>query len=116
MATKNEYYSEKLYKKYFDVKSTPVRGTRAIVKEDAVKEAKRYFGFFALLSNDKMDSMTALALYRNKDLVEKACVRQPQGAAQLPQDVGLLRAEPQWQAVCRIRRVDIPVLFEQADA
>ena len=72
MATKNEYYSEKLYKKYFDVKSTPVRGTRAIVKEDAVKEAKRYFGFFALLSNDKMDSMTALALYRNKDLVEKA--------------------------------------------
>ena len=79
MGLKNELISgkrvpehEKLYKKYFDVKSTPVRGTRATVKEDAVKEAKRYFGFFALLSNEKMNSITALALYRNKDLVEKA--------------------------------------------
>jgi hypothetical protein len=79
MALKNEIISgkrvpehAKLYKKYFDVKSTPVRGNSATVKEDAVKEAKRYFGFFALLSNEKMNSMTALALYRNKDLVEKA--------------------------------------------
>ena len=63
---------EKLYKKYFTVKSTPVRGVRATVKEDAVKKAKRYYGFFALLSNDKMGSITALELYRNKDLVEKA--------------------------------------------
>ena len=79
MALKNEIISgkcipehEKLYKKYFVVKSTPVRGNRATVREDAVKAAKRYFGFFALMSNEKMDSMTALALYRNKDLVEKA--------------------------------------------
>ncbi|MCL2495946.1 MAG: IS1634 family transposase [Clostridiales bacterium] len=79
MALKNEIISgkqvpehEKLYKKYFNIKSTPIRGNRATVKEDAVKEAKRYFGFFALLSNEKMDSITALALYRNKDLVEKA--------------------------------------------
>ena len=79
MALKNEIVSgkqvaenEKLYKKYFDVKSTPIRGKRATVKEEAVKEAKRYFGFFALLSNEKMGSMVALALYRNKDLVEKA--------------------------------------------
>ena len=79
MALKNEIVSgkhepehEKLYKKFFDVKSTPVRGNRATVKEDLVKEAKRYFGFFALMSNEKMDSMSALALYRNKDVVEKA--------------------------------------------
>ncbi len=79
MALKNEIISgkrvtehEKLYKKYFDVKSTPVRGNRATVKEEAVMKAKRYFGFFALLSNEKMDSIAALALYRNKDLVEKA--------------------------------------------
>ena len=64
--------NEKLYNKYFTVKSTPVRGTRATVNEDAVKKAKRYYGFFALLSNEKMDSITALELYRNKDLVEKA--------------------------------------------
>jgi transposase len=63
---------EKLYKKFFDVKVMPVRGVRATVKEDVVKKAKRYYGFFALISNDKMGSITALELYRNKDLVEKA--------------------------------------------
>ena len=42
------------------------------VNEEAVKRAKRYFGFFALLSNEKMDSVEALELYRNKDVVEKA--------------------------------------------
>ena len=72
LSEKRVHENEKLYKKYFVVKSTPIRGISVIVKEDAVKEAKRYYGFFALLSNDKMDSMTALALYRNKDLVEKA--------------------------------------------
>jgi transposase len=79
MGLKNEILSgkrvpehEKLYKKYFAVKSTPVRGVRATVDEEAVKKAKRYYGFFALLSNDKMGSITALELYRNKDLVEKA--------------------------------------------
>jgi transposase len=63
---------EKLYKRCFDVKSTPVHGVCVTVKEDVVKKAKRYYGFFALLSNDKMESITALELYRNKDLVEKA--------------------------------------------
>ena len=63
---------EKSYKAYFTVKTTPVRGTRVTVNEDAVKKAKRYYGYFALLSNDKMDSISALELYRNKDLVEKA--------------------------------------------
>jgi|GEM_PF-65065 len=79
MALKNEIVSEKRvpgheksYKKYFDVKSMPIRGIRVNVKEDAVMEAKRYYGFFALMSNDKMDPMAALMLYRNKDLVEKA--------------------------------------------
>ena len=79
MALKNELTSgkhnpahENLYKQYFTVKSTPVRGVQISVNEDAVKKAKRYYGFFALLSNEKMDSITALALYRNKDLVEKA--------------------------------------------
>ena len=63
---------EKLYKKYFTVKTTPVRGINVTVKEDAVKKAKRYYGFFALLSNEKMNPITALELYRNKDMVEKA--------------------------------------------
>lgn len=63
---------ESLYKKYFDTKTTPKRGTRASVKEDAVKLSKRYFGFFALITNEAMDSITALEIYRNKDVVEKA--------------------------------------------
>jgi transposase len=63
---------ESLYKKYFTISRTSVRGVRVKIIEEAVKKAKRYYGFFALLSNEKMDSITALELYRNKDLVEKA--------------------------------------------
>ena len=63
---------EAFYKKYFEVTDTPVRGIKITVKEDVVKQAKRYFGFFTLMTNEKMDSIMALTLYRNKDLVEKA--------------------------------------------
>lgn len=63
---------ETFYKKYFEVTDTPVRGIKVAVKEDVVKQKKRYFGFFALMTNEKMDAITALTLYRNKDMVEKA--------------------------------------------
>jgi transposase len=63
---------EKQYQTYFETKTTPKRGTKVTVKEEAVKKAKRYFGFFALLTNETMDAITALELYRNKDVVEKA--------------------------------------------
>ena len=63
---------ESQYAKYFLIKTTPKRGTQVIVKEDAVNKAKRYYGFFALASNETMDSVTALEIYRNKDVVEKA--------------------------------------------
>ena len=63
---------EKQYVKYFDVKSTPSRGTKAIAKEDALSEAKRNYGYFALMSNEIKDALEALTIYRNKDLVEKA--------------------------------------------
>jgi transposase len=63
---------EAQYKKYFIVKETPVRGIRVTVKEDEVTKAKRYYGFFALLSNEKLGSIEALTLYRNKDVAEKA--------------------------------------------
>jgi len=64
--------NEKLYNKYFTVKTTPKRGTKATVKQDAVDEAKRYYGYFTLISNETMDAITALEIYRNKDVVEKA--------------------------------------------
>jgi len=63
---------EKLYQKYFICKSTPKRGTKATVNEEVVKKAKRYFGFFSLITNETMDAVTALEIYRNKDVVEKA--------------------------------------------
>jgi transposase len=63
---------EKQYDKYFEVKTTPVRGTRVIAKEETLAEAKRYYGYFALLSNDVKNAVEALEIYRNKDLVEKA--------------------------------------------
>ena len=63
---------EKQYAKYFEVKTTPVRGTKVIAKEDALAEAKRNYGYFALLSNEVKDAVQALEIYRNKDIVEKA--------------------------------------------
>ena len=62
---------EKQYAKYFEVKTTPVRGTKVIAKEEALVEAKRNYGYFALLSNQVKDPVNALEIYRNKDLVEK---------------------------------------------
>jgi len=63
---------EKQYAKYFDIKTTPVRGTKVIAKEDVIVEAKKNYGYFALLSNDVKDPIEAIEIYRNKDLVEKA--------------------------------------------
>ncbi len=63
---------ETFYKKYFTMKETPVRGAHITVNEGAVREIKRYYGFFTLVSNEKMDAKTALDLYRNKDLIEKS--------------------------------------------
>jgi transposase len=62
---------EKHYAKFFEVKTTPVRGTRVMAKEAALQEAKRNYGYFALLSNEVKDPVNALEIYRNKDLVEK---------------------------------------------
>jgi transposase len=63
---------ENLYKKYFETNTTPKRGTKVTVNEEAVAKTKRYYGFFALMTNEKMDAVTALELYRNKDVAEKA--------------------------------------------
>lgn len=63
---------EKLYPQYFTYKTTPKRGTNVTVIEENVNAAKRNYGFFALITNEKMDAITALELYRNKDVVEKA--------------------------------------------
>ena len=61
-----------LYKKYFQVKTTPKRGPSVTVIDEEIRKAKRYYGFFALMTNETMDAITAIELYRNKDVVEKA--------------------------------------------
>lgn len=55
-----------------EVKSTPARGIKVMAKEEALAEAKRNYGYFALLSNEIKDAVEALEIYRNKDLVERA--------------------------------------------
>ena len=63
---------KKAYAQFFEVKDTPVRGRRVCHKEEEIKAARRYFGYFALITNEKMDAFMALHLYRRKDIVEKA--------------------------------------------
>ena len=72
LSGKRKPENESAYKKYFTVKETAVRGIKVTVNEAAVHQAKRYYGYFALLSNEKMDSISAIELYRNKDVIEKA--------------------------------------------
>lgn len=61
-----------LYEKYFEVKSTPVRGEKVSVRESVLAAARKNFGFFVLIGNEAMTADDALLIYRNKDLVEKA--------------------------------------------
>ena len=62
---------EKSYAEYFEIKKTPKRGINVTYKEDAIRKGRRYLGYFALITNEKMDAFTALHLYRMKDIVEK---------------------------------------------
>jgi len=49
-----------------------VRGIQVKAKQEAMDQAQMRFGYFALLSNEIKSSETALEIYRNKDVVEKA--------------------------------------------
>ena len=72
MTGNREKNHEDMYSKYFNVKTTPVRGQKVTAKDDVVADAKKNFGYFALIGNDTIDAGQALKLYRNKDVVEKA--------------------------------------------
>lgn len=60
------------YSKYIVVKETPKRGRQVIFKDNVIKTVRRNIGYFALITNEKMDAFSALYLYRMKDVVEKA--------------------------------------------
>ena len=64
-------YRMKDYDKFFEVTTTPRRGRKIKPKEEAMRQAARDYGYFALLSNEVKDPFEALSLYRSKDIVEK---------------------------------------------
>lgn len=64
-------YRIKDYDKYFTVSETPKRGRKIEPREDAMREAAKNYGFFALLSNEVNQPFEALSIYRSKDIVEK---------------------------------------------
>ena len=63
---------EKQYRKYFEITTTPIRGVKVTAKQEAIDEAEKDYGFFALISNEIKEPISALEIYRNKDVVEKA--------------------------------------------
>ena len=63
---------EKDYRKYFEVKETPKRGISLSYKQDAIDAVRERYGFFVLISNEVKDPVTALSLYRMRDVIEKA--------------------------------------------
>ena len=63
---------EKEYRKYFEIKETPKRGISVTYHQDKIDQAHERYGFFALLSNEVKDPITALKLYRMRDIAEKA--------------------------------------------
>jgi transposase len=63
---------EKLYRKYYDIKETSIRGVKLVPKQDAIDTAEKDYGYFALMSNGIKSSVEALKIYRTKDLIEKA--------------------------------------------
>lgn len=63
---------EKDYKKYFFIRETPKRGISLTYNQEAINKARKRYGFFVLISNEVKDPVTALKLYRTRDVVEKA--------------------------------------------
>lgn len=63
---------EDVYKAFFTIKETPVRGRKVIFNNEAIRKYRnRYAGFYVLLTNDIKDPVEALRVCRNKDAVEK---------------------------------------------
>ena len=64
--------SEESYIKYFEVNKGIDGKINVQIKNDVIKETKKYYGYFILLSNEIKDTWKALTFYRNRDIVEKA--------------------------------------------
>ncbi len=62
---------EKQYSKYYEMHETPKILLSIVPKQDAIDEVENNYGYFALLSNEIMDPLQALEIYRTKDMIEK---------------------------------------------
>ncbi|MHB1420862.1 MAG: IS1634 family transposase, partial [Bacillota bacterium] len=63
---------ESLYARYYEAKKTPKRGVQLTPKQETINEARKNYGYFALISNGIKDPIEALQIYRAKDVIEKA--------------------------------------------
>jgi len=72
MSGKRNPDHEKLYAKYYEVNETPVRGITLTPRLEAITEAEKDYGYFAMISNGIKDPLEALDVYHTKDLIEKA--------------------------------------------
>ena len=61
---------QNIAKKYLDIVSTPARFSISMDDEAIIQET-RYFGYFVLLSNRKMDTFDALREYRLREKTEE---------------------------------------------
>ncbi|OUC68544.1 transposase [Lacticaseibacillus paracasei] len=59
------------YAKFFKLKSNPKRGRQVTPKDEAIKQAKQFCGYWVLLTNEKMTASHALHIYRSEDIIEK---------------------------------------------
>ena len=64
---------EEYYNRYLIISETPKRGVKVLFNdEEILRTRKRYAGFFCILSNAIKDPLTALRVYRAKDVVENS--------------------------------------------
>ena len=61
------------YERYFIIKETPKRGIKVLFNDAEIeKHRKRYAGFFCIFTNAVKASLSALNIYRTKDVVENS--------------------------------------------
>ena len=62
---------ESLYERYFEVKDTPKRGRKVILRHEAVDEyISGHSGYWMLLSSNEKDTAKALSQYRSRNDIE----------------------------------------------
>lgn len=63
--------AENLISRFFIVEGRGTSSCKAIVKEETFAQAKKNYGYFALLSNKKQDAFEALKTYRLREKIEE---------------------------------------------